>query len=194
MRSSQEAFIFTLSCKPMNITVEHYSWFQMQQNKFDINDQELSCFSLTNSAEPKWNKRPYSIIKLKRDRTSKEYCQITHIQRWFLSLYNMVQIIHIKIHSLTHLILQTSYQKYPPNGSSMLRTPLHRTVYEVFYSHCMQALEFSTLSFKIHFEQGAVCGFTKTVSLESECLRWVRFMELMRGWLEWASVYVRKKL
>lgn len=104
-------------------------------------DQELSCFSLTNYADPKWNKRPLnSIIKLKRDRTSKEYCQITHIQRWFLSLYNMVQIIHIKIHSLTHLILQTDYPKYCRNGSSMLRTPLHRTmnlVRKVFYSHCM---------------------------------------------------------
>lgn len=128
IRSSQEAFIFKLSCKPMNITVEHYSWFQMQQNKFDIEEQAISCFSLTNSADPKWNTRPLNtIIKPKRDRTSKQYCQITHIQRWFLSFYNMIKIIHIKIHSLTHLILQTGYPKYSRNGSSMLRTPLHRT-------------------------------------------------------------------
>lgn len=100
----------------------------MHQNKCYIKDQATSCFSLTNSADPKWNKRPLnSIIKPKQDRTSKEYCQIAHIQRWFLSLYNMVKIIHITMHSLTHLILQIGYPKYSRNGSSMLRTPLHGT-------------------------------------------------------------------
>lgn len=50
-RSSQEAFIFTLSCKPMNITVA-IADFKCSKINLILEDQAISCFSLTNSADP----------------------------------------------------------------------------------------------------------------------------------------------
>lgn len=89
----------------------------------------------------------------------------------------MVKIIHIKMHSLTHLILQIGYPIYSRNGSSMLRTPLHGTTLYAESFTVTACRLWNSLPFPLRSIQNRV---RFVASLKSECLRWVRFMELMR--------------